>query len=74
GLADDDAVAETSDGSAPEWNSPEDAKNEVLHFPGDCSNCGARTETLMKPTDVPYFQTVIIMATTCDACGHRTNE
>jgi len=74
GLADDDAVAETSDGTAPEWNSPEDAKNEVLHFPSDCPNCGVATETLMKPTDVPYFQTVIIMATTCDACGHRTNE
>jgi len=74
GFADDDAVPETSDGSAPEWTSPDEAKNEVLHFPCDCPNCGARTETLMKPTDVPFFQTVIIMATTCESCGHRTNE
>ena len=23
---------------------------------------------------IPYFKEVIIMATNCDACGHRTNE
>lgn len=25
-------------------------------------------------TGIPYFKEVIIMATNCDACGHRTNE
>ncbi|KHN81309.1 Zinc finger protein ZPR1 -like protein [Toxocara canis] len=59
---------------APEWQSFEDAKHEVLRFPTDCPNCGAHIETCMKPTDVPYFSTVIIMSTTCDACGLRTNE
>ncbi|KHJ78825.1 ZPR1 zinc finger domain protein [Oesophagostomum dentatum] len=59
---------------APEWKSYDDAKREVLHFPTDCPNCGAHAEVLMKPTDIPYFQTVIIMAMTCDNCGHKTSE
>ena len=24
--------------------------------------------------DIPFFKEVLIMATTCDACGHRDNE
>lgn len=24
--------------------------------------------------DIPYFKQVVIMATTCDDCGYRTNE
>lgn len=24
--------------------------------------------------DIPYFESVIIMCTTCDVCGHKTNE
>lgn len=24
--------------------------------------------------DIPHFKEVVIMATTCDTCGHRTNE
>ncbi|KHJ79939.1 ZPR1 zinc finger domain protein, partial [Oesophagostomum dentatum] len=71
GLADDNL--EDSE-PAPEWKSYDDAKREVLHFPTDCPNCGAHAEVLMKPTDIPYFQTVIIMAMTCDNCGHKTSE
>ncbi|CAJ0591385.1 unnamed protein product [Cylicocyclus nassatus] len=71
GLAEDD-VEEAE--PAPEWKSYDDAKREVLHFPTDCPNCGAPAEVLMKPTDIPYFQTVIIMALTCDKCGHKSNE
>ncbi|VDD90159.1 unnamed protein product [Enterobius vermicularis] len=71
GLVDDEQIEENP---APEWKSFEDAKQEVLRFPTDCPNCGAPTETCMKPTDIPYFSTVIIMSTTCDVCGLRTNE
>uniref|UniRef100_A0A914ZJY0 Zinc finger ZPR1-type domain-containing protein n=1 Tax=Parascaris univalens TaxID=6257 RepID=A0A914ZJY0_PARUN len=71
GLADDNDVEKEP---APEWQSFEDAKHEVLRFPTDCPNCGAHIETCMKPTDVPYFSTVILMSTTCDACGLKTNE
>uniref|UniRef100_A0A0N5APG2 Zinc finger protein ZPR1 n=1 Tax=Syphacia muris TaxID=451379 RepID=A0A0N5APG2_9BILA len=71
GLADDN---QTEVALAPEWKSFEDAKQEVLRFPTDCPNCGAHIETCMKPTDIPYFSTVIIMSTTCEYCGLRTNE
>ncbi|VDL76359.1 unnamed protein product [Nippostrongylus brasiliensis] len=71
GLADDNTEEQEP---APEWKSFDDAKREILHFPTECPNCGAACEVLMKPTDIPYFQTVIIMAMTCDACGHKTNE
>ncbi|KAK6107463.1 ZPR1 zinc-finger domain family protein [Brugia pahangi] len=59
--------------SAP-FQSYDDAKNEVLRFATDCPNCGVPTETCMKPTDIPYFTTVILMCTTCDACGWKSNE
>ncbi|MFH4974428.1 hypothetical protein AB6A40_001137 [Gnathostoma spinigerum] len=62
------------DGPTSEWKSYEDAKNEVLRFPTNCPACGAPVETCMKPTDIPYFSTVIIMSTVCEKCGHRTNE
>lgn len=57
-----------------EWKSYEDAKQEVLHFPTNCPGCNKMIETCMKPTDIPYFDTVIIMATTCDYCGFKSNE
>jgi C4-type Zn-finger protein len=25
-------------------------------------------------TNIPFFKEVVIMATLCDACGHKTNE
>ena len=28
----------------------------------------------MKVTQIPHFKEVIIMATTCDICGHKSNE
>jgi len=52
----------------------EEIEGEVLHFPTNCSNCGSPCETNMKLTNIPHFKEVIIMATTCDVCGIRTNE
>ncbi|XP_064463988.1 zinc finger protein ZPR1-like [Ornithodoros turicata] len=52
----------------------EDVTSEVLTFSTNCSECGAPCETRMKTIKVPYFKEVIIIATTCDRCGHRTNE
>ncbi|KAI6199711.1 hypothetical protein M3Y96_00655800 [Aphelenchoides besseyi] len=57
-----------------EWKSYEDCKNTILRFCSPCPNCGAEIEVLMKPTDIPYFQTVIIMSSTCDKCGYKSNE
>lgn len=49
-------------------------KEEVLQFPTNCPHCSASTFTNMKVTQIPHFKDVIIMATTCSSCGHRTAE
>uniref|UniRef100_A0A0K0EIE7 Zinc finger ZPR1-type domain-containing protein n=1 Tax=Strongyloides stercoralis TaxID=6248 RepID=A0A0K0EIE7_STRER len=71
---DDDEEDDISKDPDTQWKSFEDVKQEVLHFPSKCPNCNKMIETLMKPTDIPYFQTVIIMSTKCDACGYKSNE
>ncbi|KAM8927685.1 zinc finger protein ZPR1 [Pelodytes ibericus] len=52
----------------------EDLKDEVLQFHTNCPECNAPASTNMKLVQIPHFKEVIIMATNCDACGHRTNE
>ncbi|KAJ0184411.1 hypothetical protein K1T71_000834 [Dendrolimus kikuchii] len=48
--------------------------DEVLRFRTNCPDCNAPADTNMKITNIPHFKEVVIMATTCDVCGHRTNE
>ncbi|KAJ8705141.1 hypothetical protein PYW08_012461 [Mythimna loreyi] len=50
------------------------AADEVLSFRTNCPDCGAPCDTNMKMTNIPHFKEVVIMSTTCDVCGHRTNE
>lgn len=52
----------------------EDLQGEVLQLPTNCPNCNSPCQTNMKLTNIPHFKEVVIMATTCDICGHRTNE
>ncbi|XP_066249416.1 zinc finger protein ZPR1 [Euwallacea similis] len=52
----------------------EDIEGEVLQFNTNCPGCGTPCQTNMKMTNIPHFKEVIIMATTCDACGNKTNE
>jgi len=49
-------------------------KEEVLHFETNCPECNAPAVTNMKMTSIPFFKEVVIMATVCDVCGHKTNE
>ncbi|XP_054473188.1 zinc finger protein ZPR1 [Anoplopoma fimbria] len=49
-------------------------RNEVLAFNTNCPECNAPASTNMKLVQIPHFKEVIIMATNCDSCGHRTNE
>lgn len=75
GLAADDAVAE----ERPEIQLPErtetlDLENEVVTFENNCTVCNVMCTTNMKAVKIPHFKEVIVMATTCDKCGHRTNE
>ncbi|KFQ32384.1 Zinc finger protein ZPR1, partial [Merops nubicus] len=55
-------------------DSVEDLRNEVLQFNTNCPECNAPASTNMKLVQIPHFKEVIIMATNCDSCGHRTNE
>lgn len=50
------------------------APEEVMTFPSTCGACASRCETRMYVTNIPYFQEVIIMASSCDACGYRNSE
>lgn len=52
----------------------EKLQEEVLHFATNCPSCNAPAETNMKMTNIPYFKEVVIMATVCESCGHKTNE
>ncbi|XP_023600086.1 zinc finger protein ZPR1 isoform X3 [Myotis lucifugus] len=52
----------------------EDLRNEVLQFSTNCPECNAPAQTNMKLVQIPHFKEVIIMATNCEYCGHRTNE
>ncbi|KAL5578532.1 hypothetical protein UlMin_020231 [Ulmus minor] len=50
------------------------APEEVMTFPSTCGGCAAMCETRMFVTNIPYFQEVIVMASTCDGCGYRNSE
>lgn len=67
--ADDDL-----DEEEPPSNDLEAMRNEVLVFNTNCPECNAPASTNMKLVQIPHFKEVIIMATNCDGCGHRTNE
>ncbi|XP_065508099.1 zinc finger protein ZPR1 [Caloenas nicobarica] len=52
----------------------DDLHSEVLQFNTNCPECNAPAHTNMKLVQIPHFKEVIIMATNCESCGHRTNE
>lgn len=58
----------------PEEFAYEDIIQEVMQFQTNCSNCRSQCQTNMKLTNIPYFKEVVIMATNCEVCGHRSNE
>lgn len=58
----------------PAGNDLETMRNEVLVFDTNCPGCNGPAKTNMKLVSIPHFKEVIIMATNCDRCGHRTNE
>lgn len=66
--ADDDLEEE------PASDDQEDMRNEVMVFNTNCPECNVPASTNMKLVQIPHFKEVIIMATNCDSCGHRTNE
>ncbi|XP_044037887.1 zinc finger protein ZPR1 [Siniperca chuatsi] len=73
GIRADDDLEEDLD-KEPASNNLEAMRNEVLVFNTNCPECNAPASTNMKLVQIPHFKEVIIMATNCDSCGHRTNE
>ncbi|MGH0159263.1 UNVERIFIED_CONTAM: hypothetical protein FKN15_006249 [Acipenser sinensis] len=74
--ADDDDDEEEEQVEEKPGSTIEDMRNEVLQFNTNCPECNAPASTNMKliASEIPHFKEVIIMATNCDSCGHRTNE
>ncbi|RXM91610.1 Zinc finger protein ZPR1 [Acipenser ruthenus] len=74
--ADDDDEEEEEQVEEKPGSTIEDMRNEVLQFNTNCPECNAPASTNMKliASEIPHFKEVIIMATNCDSCGHRTNE
>ncbi|XP_034021770.1 zinc finger protein ZPR1 [Thalassophryne amazonica] len=70
--ADDDEESDVEE--EPHANDLDAMREEILAFKTNCPECNAPCSTNMKLVNIPHFKEVIIMATTCDACGHRTNE
>ncbi|GFQ04826.1 zinc finger protein zpr1 [Phtheirospermum japonicum] len=50
------------------------APEEVMIFPTTCGTCATKCECRMFVTNIPYFQEVIVMSSTCDGCGYRNSE
>lgn len=52
----------------------EGQNEEIFVFPGSCSSCGHKSDTLVKKVNIPYFKDILIMSVNCDLCGYRDNE
>ncbi|XP_052255423.1 zinc finger protein ZPR1-like [Dreissena polymorpha] len=50
------------------------AHDEVLVFPSNCPGCNSPCQVNMKLLAIPHFKEVVIMASSCDACGLRDSE
>jgi len=48
--------------------------DEVMHFDASCPSCKGPCSTRMHLLNIPHFKEVVIMATTCDQCGYKSNE
>ncbi|XP_047332386.1 zinc finger protein ZPR1 homolog [Impatiens glandulifera] len=68
------AIAEGSSAEMVEALFRYSAPEEVMTFPSSCGVCANQCETRMFVTHIPYFQEVIVMASTCDGCGYRNSE
>ena len=51
-----------------------DPKKELMTFPQPCPACFNPGMVKMCCATIPYFKEIIIMAFTCDICGHRSSE
>ncbi len=48
--------------------------DQIYQFPASCPGCMHPCTTNMKMVDIPHFRQVVIMNTTCDDCGYKSND
>ncbi len=48
--------------------------DQVYQFPASCPGCMHPCVTNMKMVDIPHFQQVVLMNTSCDDCGYKSND
>ncbi|KAK3946374.1 ZPR1 zinc-finger domain-containing protein [Diplogelasinospora grovesii] len=48
--------------------------DQIYQFPASCPGCMHPCTTNMKMVDIPHFRQVIIMNTSCDDCGYKSND
>ena len=51
-----------------------DPRKEISRFQSFCESCSAEGECRMCVAAIPYFAEIIIMAFSCEVCGHRSAE
>lgn len=47
---------------------------QVYQFPSHCPGCMHPCTTNMKMVDIPHFRQVVLMNTSCDDCGYKSND
>ncbi|KAJ9165011.1 Zf-ZPR1-domain-containing protein [Coniochaeta hoffmannii] len=50
------------------------ASDQVYQFPSHCPGCMHPCTTNMKMVDIPHFRQVVLMNTSCDDCGYKSND
>ncbi|KAM7200922.1 zinc finger protein ZPR1 [Rhypophila sp. PSN 637] len=48
--------------------------DQVYQFPASCPGCMHPCTTNMKMVDIPHFRQVVLMNTSCDDCGYKSND
>lgn len=48
--------------------------DQVYQFPASCPGCMHPCTTNMKMVNIPHFRQVVLMNTTCEACGYKSND
>ncbi|KAK3293222.1 ZPR1 zinc-finger domain-containing protein [Chaetomium fimeti] len=48
--------------------------DQVYQFPASCPGCLHSCTTNMKMVEIPHFRQVVIMNTSCDDCGYKSND
>ena len=72
--ADPEITAQGIDFSKPLNEDQDDVKKEVMKFEADCYACTAPGYVKMCIATIPFFKEIIIMAFSCESCGHKSTE